>query len=226
MKIINLRRLIAASLVALGAFAFIACSVEASVNDGATAEVRLSKGYKEAPKDPVTGDFDGGQTTDKFWKGYKPFIGIQVWGPSEGWGQAPVIDMTAGTITALDDPNAPKCMFPVFGGFDEKGASIIGTYDCSKVRKIEFDIKASRAGGTATFASYVSGEEKKHATDEAISTEFVKKSYTVTGTKDVDKLFFFNIAIPATGYVVTINNVAFYDADGNQLTEIPFTPND
>lgn len=57
MKIINLRRLIAASLVALGAFAFIACSVEASVNDGATAEVRLSKGYKEAPKDiPANGN--------------------------------------------------------------------------------------------------------------------------------------------------------------------------
>ena len=107
------------------------------------------------------------------------------------------IDMDAGTIKA--EAATPGVMFPVFGGYNDTGSAIIGSYDCSKVRKIEFEVKANRGGGTMTFASYLSGGEIKHTADEAIPTDFVKKSYAVTGADDVEILFYFNIGLPGKG---------------------------
>lgn len=222
MKIV--KKLMTGALIALSALAFVACSMEAESNDGSKAATRLEQGYKEPPKQGTGGNIDnpdGGATSQKFWAGYAPFVGIQVWGPSEGWGQAPLIDLDAGTITA--EAASPAVMFPVFGGYDETGAAVIGSYDCSKIKKIEFDVKASKAGGTMTFASYISGGEVKHADGVALSTEFERKSYTISsGSDDVEILFYFNLSIPSKGYTVTVNNIAFYDADGKQVTDIPF----
>ncbi len=231
-----MKKIMTAAVLAMAAMAFFSCTMDAESNDGSHAGERLEQGYK--PQTPQNGggsgggnggggsssggDFSGGSTSEKFWKGWAPFIGIQVWGPSEGWGQAPAIDMDAGTIKA--EAATPGVMFPVFGGYNDTGSAIIGSYDCSKVRKIEFEVKANRGGGTMTFASYLSGGEIKHTADEAIPTDFVKKSYAVTGADDVEILFYFNIGLPGKGYTVTVNNVAFYDADGKQITNIPFTP--
>ena len=236
MKMKVVKKIVAATVLAMAAMAFFSCTMDAESNDGSKAADRLEQGYN--PEAPQTGggsgggnggggsssggDFEGGSTSQKFWKGFAPFIGIQVWGPSEGWGQEPAIDMDEGTIKA--EAASPGVMFPVFGGYNDTGSAIIGSYDCSKVRKIEFDIKADRANGKMTFASYLSGGEIKHTADEAIPTEFVKKSYAVTGSDDVEILFYFNIALPGKGYTVTVNNLAFYDAEGNQITKIPFTP--
>ncbi|MCH5295476.1 MAG: leucine-rich repeat protein [Treponema sp.] len=86
-------------------------------------------------------DFNGSDTTDKFWKDWRPYYGIQVWG-LEGWGQEPVIDTALGTISATKA--TPACMFPVFGAFDENGVGPIGAYDYSAVKKFSFKIKANK----------------------------------------------------------------------------------
>lgn len=216
-----MKKIMTAAVLAVTALAFFSCTMDAESNNGSHAGERLEQGYK--PEAPQNGGGNGGSASQLFWKGYAPFIGIQVWGaaPNEGWGQEPIIDMDAGTITA--GKATPAVMFPVFGGYNDSGSEIIGSYDCSKVRKIAFDIKANKTGGTMTFASYVSGGEIKHTEGEAIPTEFVTKSYNVTGSDDAEILFYFNIGSNGKGYTVTVNNVAFYDAEGKQITDIPFT---
>ena len=202
--------MISAVLILLAlTFFMTSCSSEAIYDDGSGAAERLSQGYTQMEI----------ETSDKLWKNYAPYCGVQVWGASEGWGQAPDIDLKEGTISAV---MADKAMFVVLGAFDETGATLIGSYDCSAIRKIEFDIKASKSGSNMTFASYVSGAEIKHEENVSLSDTFENKSFSIPqGGRNVDYLFYFNLAAPEVGYTVTINNIAFYDAAGNQLKTIP-----
>ena len=219
--------LLGAGMIAL----LTSCNFAANPNDGTFAKdglnryVDWSKGDVE--KDPsVGGGTGGGTTTDSFWKGWQPFIGIQVWGPAEGWGQDPDIDMVSGTISAtvVPIPDKTATMFPVFGAFDENGSDLIGTYDYSAVKKFSFKIKASRAGSTVVIGTYFTGSESKKTI--TLTTEFQNVEIPVTGGTSNGYLFYLNCSVPSKDYVVTVNDVAFYDADGNQIKDLPMTPND
>lgn len=210
-------------MVSCCVFFMAGCQNNAVADDG--TDIRDYSKIDTGSDDSGSGGGAGGETSQKFWKEYAPFVGIQVWtkgADGSVWGQEPVINMDEGTISAISA--SPAVMFPVFGAFDEAGEKKIGTYDCSKIRKIEFEIKANVAGSDMTFASYVSGSEVKQ-TKEKLTTEFVKKSYDVQGSSSADILFYFNLDVPNASYVVTVNNVAFYDGAGNQITDIQFTSN-
>ena len=219
--------LLGAGMIAL----LTSCNFVANPNDGTLAKdglnryVDWSKGDGE--KDPsVGGGTGGGTTTDKFWKDWKPFYGIQIWttgADGSVWGQEPDVDLVAGTISATKAN--PPVMFPVFGAFDENGSALIGTYDYSAVKKFSFKIKASRAGSTVLIGTYFTGSESK--TEEIpLTTDFQNVEIPVTNGTSHGNMFYLNCAVPSADYVVTVNDVAFYDAEGNQIKDLPMTRND
>lgn len=221
--------LLGAGMIAL----LTSCNFVASPNDGTFAKDGLDHYVDWSNGDGENGPSGGGgtgggTTTDKFWKDWKPFYGIQVW-TREGnnvWGQEPDIDLVAGTISATTA--SPAVMFPVFGAFDENGSALIGTYDYSAVKKFSFKIKSNKGtNNEVTLGTYftVTGDkavEKKLT----VTNEFKEVVVEVSGGTSNGYMFYLNCAVPDADYVVTVNDVAFYDAEGNQIKDLPMTPND
>lgn len=167
-------------------------------------------------------DFNGSDTTDKFWKDWRPYYGIQVWGPAEGWGQEPVINMVSGTISATNAN--PSVMFPVFGAFDENGVDLIGAYDYSAVKKFSFKIKANKAGSTVEIGTYFTGSESGPRKTITLTTDFQNVEIPVTNGTSHGYIFYLVCTVPSADYVVTVNDVAFYDAQDNQIKDLVIIP--
>lgn len=196
-------------LISLSVSFFASCNFSAFPNDGTKAEDRRNKGHVEPDR----------STTQKFWKGWAPFIGVQVWGPTEGWGKEPVINLDEGTFGL---PEAGLYM-PVFGGYDDKGNAIEGgEYDLSKISSFGCDVWAEKEGDVTEmyFSVY-------HAT--ANEYRFVPKtepehiSIELTPQQKGTILFLIGMQSGSGENVVHVENVAFYDDEGNQVKSIPFT---
>ena len=169
-------------------------------------------------------EFNGSATTDKFWKGWRPYYGIQVWTTGEYgdvWGQEPVINMASGTISAT---KASLIMLPVFGAFDENGVELSGAYDYSAVKKFSLKIKANKAGSTVGIGTYFTGSESEPKKTITLTTDFQPVEIPVTNGTSHKYMFYLNCAVPSADYVVTVNDVAFYDAQGNQIKDLVIIP--
>ncbi len=193
------------------------CAFVATPNDGSLAKERRNKGPINA-KNP----FDGSETTAKFWKGYAPFIGIQCWGKGEGesWGSIPDVDMDAGILTSSDESGFTY--MPVFGAYGDGGAAIDGDYDVASIVKFECDTwSEGSTGKELTFSIYhATANEKKYTLTE--ESQHVSINLTPQDTTHV--LFLLSWSNDPKGDSIHIENIAFYDAEGNQVKHIPFTP--
>lgn len=198
------------------------CNFTAIPNDGSNADNRLSQGYSEPAKDNGGSggneeSFQGGNTNDKFWKDWAPFAGIQVWGlaPNEGWGKVPVIDLETGTFSCSET----GVYMPLFGAYDSSGAGINGTYDLSKIKKFECDIWTEKANIKEMTIYVYNKVEKKFVpktTSEHIEIE-------VTPEQAGNILFRLSWETTTTNNVLHMENIAFYDENGNQVKDISFT---
>ena len=195
---------------------FTSCNFTAVPNDGSLAKERLKFGYK----DPADNPFDGSQTTAKFWKGYAPFVGIQCWGKGEGesWGSIPDVDMDAGTLTSSDSTGGTY--MPVFGAYGEGGAGIDGEYDVSTIMSFECDVWSEGSTGKELEISVyhaTANEKRINLTEEP---QHVTINLTPQNTTHV--LFLLGWSNTPTGDIIHMENIAFYDAEGIQVTKIPF----
>lgn len=227
--------LLGAGIIAL----LTSCNFVASPNDGTFAKDGLDHYVDWSNGDNGNGssvdggnDFSGENTTDLLWNGWAPFWGVQFWGagPGETWGQMP--DFSAATGELKASSASPNKFCPVFGAFNSDGSALIGTYDLSSVKTVRFKIKANKAGGQleSVFEYFggSSGTYKKDAAgtvNKSIPTTEETISFSVSGGTS-DKLFGFCVVIPSANYVVTITGIEFLDAQGNQIKDLPMTPND
>lgn len=182
------------------------CDFSAIPNDGSLAKDRRNQGYVEPTQ----------ETTAKFWSGYAPFCGIQVWGPTEGWGKNPEIDLDEGTFGLREI----GLYMPVFGAYGENGAGVPGEYDLSQIKAFECDVWTEKEGIKEMYISvFHSKDNEKHFIPK---TEPEHIRYEIKPQQQGTILFLFGMETNSTDNVIHVENVAFLDADGNQITHIPF----
>lgn len=204
MKIINLRRLIAASLVALGAFAFIACSVEASVNDGATAEVRLSKGYKEAPKES-SGNGETGE--------YAFFTGCFIW--SAAGSEAIKLTFDDTSISAYAPSGCGGWGGFGLGQINENGTAFNASSDLSTLKTVEFDVVA----GIETTCKIQIGDDAEQELEVKTTKTHKTISFNKTGYSNYILIINGMNVFDSESKKLQITNLVFKDSAGNQITE-------
>ena len=189
------------------------CNFHAVPNDGSLAVERRNQGYIAPSTD----------TSAKFWLGHAPFCGIQVWTTDEWgyvWGEIPEINLDEGTFAS---PNIGVYM-PVFGLYDEKGAGLNGDYDLSEIASFECDVwideptteesEISVYHAPANTKKFVPKTEREHIVMELVPQN---KGHI---------LFLFSWNTKTENNVFHVENVAFYDKNGNQVTNIPYTLTD
>ena len=198
MKIMNMRRLIAASLIAL---AFTACAVDASVNDGTAAETRLSKGYKEKPKEAAGGG-SGGPAVP-FSKA--SYTGIQIWE-----GDAGKVDV-GDEYVAFTKTTTKNWMGGSFGAWNKNGSSSIGSYDMSSVSRVTF-----KAKGTAGKTLKLCFPDDKTLVIEAILTADWKEYGGTASKKFPDStVTLFTWSADGSVEAAYVKDIAFFDSEGN-----------
>lgn len=193
--------------------------VDAQANDGSEGKERLSQGYsKSEEKNPFGGDTSSSQ---KFWKGYAPFVGVQFWGMGEGetWGGLPSIDFDSGTLKNTSNTKNKTCM-PVFGAYGEGGASIDGEYDVSSIKRFEFDAWGEGADEMELEVSVYHADANTEKS--AITPERQHFTMDLTPQDTTHILFLLGWSGDPEDYLLHIENIAFYDGEGNQVTHIPF----
>ena len=206
MKIMNMRRLIAASLIAL---AFTACAVDASVNDGTAAETRLSKGFKEKPKEAAGGG-SGGPAVP-FSKA--SYTGIQIWE-----GDAGKVDV--GDEYVAFTQTGKGWIGGSFGAWNNTGSYRIGSYDMSSVSRVTFKAKGTSGetlkldfpgDGTLLIEAKLTADWKEY--EGTTSKKFSDSTVTLfswTGNGSVEAY---------------VKDIAFFDSEGNEVTPT-YTPDE
>ncbi|MBB5219730.1 hypothetical protein HNP77_002112 [Treponema rectale] len=199
---------------------FLACNPDGAFNDGSSAKARRNKGYRQPENDP----FGGEETTAKFWKGYAPFSGIQCWGmgENESWGRNPEIDLDAGTFRSSGDEGGSY--MPVFGAYGIGGTGIDGEYDVSSVSSFECDVWSEGSSGKELEISVYHSPLNQKNVILSETPQHVEINLTIQNTTHI--LFLLGWSNTPSGDIIHIENVAFYDDEGKQVTYIPFKLNE